>query len=86
MGARLAARNNEVTVLWVPAHKGVIGNEFVNGLAKEAAEGRSHDVPDEVRWQASLSHLSKRDTESRARDTAQWIAAHVRPERRYRPP
>ena len=39
VGTRLAARDNEVTVLWVPANKGVTANEFVDGLVKEAAEG-----------------------------------------------
>ena len=85
VGTRLAARDNEVTVLWVPAHKGVTGNEPVDGLAKEAAEGRSHGAPDEIRWQASLPHLSGRVTENRARDAAQRVAARVRPERRYLP-
>ena len=77
---------NEVTVLWVPAHKGMIGNEAADGMAKEAAEDRAHDVPDEICWQTSLSHLSRRVTESRARATAQWTASHVRAERRYHPP
>ena len=43
MVARAAARGNEVKLLWVPAYKGVAGNEFADGLAKEAAEGRSRD-------------------------------------------
>ena len=58
---------------------------FADGLAKEAAEVPSHSVRDEILWQASLPHLSRRVTESRARETAQWVASHVRPERRYRP-
>ena len=37
------------------------------------------------RRQASLPHLSKRDTEKRARDIAEWAATHVRPERWYHP-
>ena len=37
------------------------------------------------RRQASLPHLSRRDTEKRARDTAEWAATHVRPERWYHP-
>lgn len=87
VGTRLAAKNNEVSVMWVPAHKGVAGNEFMDGLAKEAAGGRPRDdleeVPDKIRWQASLPHLSRQATEGRARDATQWITAHVRPERRY---
>lgn len=50
VGSRLAASENEVTILWVPVQKGVTGNELVDGLAKEAAEVPSYDVPDEIRW------------------------------------
>ena len=45
-----------------------------------------HDVPDQVRWQAILPHLSRRASERRSGATAQWIRDHVRPERRYPPP
>ena len=68
----------------VPARSGVDGNE--DRLAKEAAEDRAVEVPDELRWEVNLSRLSRRAAERRPRDTAQWVTAHVRPERRYRPP
>ena len=55
-------------------------------MAKEAAGCRVFDVQDEVRWQASLPHLSRRAPESRARAASQWIRDHVRPERRPHPP
>ena len=55
-------------------------------MAKEAAAGQTHDVPDQVRWQASLPHLSRKASERRSGATAQWIRDHVRPERRYLPP
>ena len=67
---------------------GVAGNEFADSLAKEAAEGPGHHqgVPDAIRWRVSLPHLTRRATEERSRDTAQWATTHVRLERRYRPP
>ena len=86
VASRLAASGNEVAIYWVPAHAGVTGNEKADEMAKEAAGSRVFDVQDEVRWQASLPHLSRRATESRARATSQWIRDHVRPERRYHPP
>ena len=48
-------------VLCVSAHRGVEGNEVADGMAKEAAEKRTHSVtvPDEFRWQTSLPHLSR---------------------------
>ena len=55
-------------------------------MAEEAAEDRAHDVPDEIWWKTSLPHLSRRATEGRARAASQWVADHVRPERRYHPP
>ena len=58
---RLVADSNGVAVYWAPARAGVVtGNEKADGMAKEAAENRSHDVPDEIRWQTSLLHLSSR--------------------------
>ena len=85
---RLVTRQNDVIALWVLAYKGITGNEFADGLAEEAVEALPCDalvVPDQIRWQAGLSHLTRR-AERRSRDTAQWVAAHVRPEHRYHPP
>lgn len=50
-------RENEVTVLWVPAHSGAEGNEVAGQYAKEAAGSQQHGVQDELRWDASLSPL-----------------------------
>ena len=51
-----------------------------------AAEGRSPDeVPDEYRWETSLSHMTRAATEARARAIDEWVTSHVRPEHRYRP-
>ena len=71
VATRLTANNNEARVLWVPVHRGAKGNEVADGMAKEAAESRAHDAPDELRWQMSLPHLSRRITEGRARATSQ---------------
>ena len=84
--SRLVQRGNEVTVRWVPAHVGVEGNEVADRFVKEAAEGPQHSVEDQLRWEASLSHLSRVTTERRSKATAQWIREHVRPERRNLPP
>ena len=85
--SRLIARGNEVSVFRVPARSGIVGNEMADQLAKEAAGGQQqHSVQDELRWEASLSHLSRVITGNLLKATAQWVASHVRPERRYRPP
>ena len=74
--SRLMSRDNEVTVLWVAAHVRIAGNE-ADRLANEVAKGRTHEVPDEYRWGASLSHLSRVVTENRSCDTVQWAASHT---------
>ena len=86
LATRLVGRGNEVLILWAPTHVGVEGNEVAGGMAKEAAAGQIYGVPDQVRWQASLPHLSRRATERRSEDTSRWTVDHVRPEWRYIPP
>ena len=58
------ARGSEVTIRWVPARHGVIGNEKADEYAREAARGIRPDsltaVPDELRWETSLSHDKSR--------------------------
>ena len=69
--SRLIQSGNKVTVRWVPAHVGVEGNEVADRFAKEAAEGHQHSVSDKLRWEASLSYLSRVTTERRSEATAQ---------------
>ena len=88
---QVPARSNEVTIRWVPAYSRVAGNEQADTHAKAAARRTAphnddDDVPDELLAEASLSHMSRSTTEARSHATAEWIASHVRPERRYRPP
>ena len=80
---RLISQGNEVLTLWVPTLTGVRGNEVVDGMTKEAVAGLTYGIPDRVRWQASLPHLSRRVTERWSEDTSRWIRDHVRPERHY---
>ena len=61
-------------------------SQAADRMAKEAARSQPHSVPDATRWQSSLPYLPRQVTENRARVTAQWVAAHVRPELRYHPP
>ena len=57
--------------------------------AKAATEGDRPDstVPDELRWETSLAHMTMAATETRARRMKQWISEHLGDSRRkYRPP
>ena len=87
---RVLARDNEVTIRWVPAHSKVAGNEKADEFAKVSARRTAPcsdgEVPDELLKEASLSHMARSATEARSHASAEWIASHVRPERRYRPP
>ena len=42
-------------------------------------------IPGEYETETSLSHMTRVATEAKSRETAEWITAHVRPERRYSP-
>lgn len=82
---RIKETNNEATTRWVPAHKGAEGNEKAGGLAKSAAEGGNPNgaVPDEYRWETSLSHMTRVATETKDRTAAQRISSHATPGLKY---
>ena len=88
VGTRITARDNSVTIRWVPAHSGAEGNEVADDYAKSAATGSSpvEAIPEGYAGETSLSHMTKVATEARSKETAEWIRAHAQPERRYRPP
>ena len=62
VATRLRTGNNEITVRWVLTHHGVLGNEAADEHAKAAAESSSPSdaVPDNCRWETSLSHMERR--------------------------
>ena len=81
---RLLARDCSVTVRWLP---GIEGNEAADGFAR-AAPGQTaacEEIPDELRWGTSSSHMSRVASEARSRTAAEWIAGRIGA-RRYRPP
>ena len=51
-------------------------------LAKEAAENGRHKVDKEYLEEASLSHLTRKATETKSRAVKDWIRSHVKAERR----
>ena len=85
--SRILARDGDVTIRWVPAHSGAVGNEVADEYAKSAASGGApaEKIPDVYSDETSLSHMARVATEARSRETAEWIWEHARAERRYRP-
>ena len=89
---RVLARDNEITIRWVPAHSRVAGNEkahkFAEAAAWRTAPCNDDEVPDALMQEASLSHMSRSATNTRSRGAAEWITSNVHPERRsgVRPP
>ena len=68
VATRLRARNSEVAVRWVPAHRGALGNEVADEYAKATDESSSPDdaVRDDYQWETSLSHMARVATEARS--------------------
>lgn len=86
---QVLARDNGVMICWVPAHCGILGSkkadEFTKAAAGRRAPCREGDVPGELWWEASLSHITRSATEVRFSATAEWIADRIGIPR-YRPP
>ena len=89
---RILARDNEVSIHWNPAHHGVLGNEKADEYTKVAVRGESqrgaaHMVPDQYRWETSLSHMSRVATKAWSRAATRWMADRFGDlRRRYQPP
>lgn len=78
VGRRIAGRDNEDTIRWTPADRGVEGNDIADTWATAPAEGRPpEDDPAYIR-ETSLSHMARRATEAKSRAARDWIAEHVR--------
>ena len=89
VATRIVSSENEFTVRWVPAHHGVPGNERAGELSRAAAKGSCPDdaVPDEYRWETSLSHMTRVAAEACTRSAAEWMRDRFgNLARGYRPP
>ena len=68
-----------------PGHRGQRGGGQIcqcRGRGGSPADA----VPNDYRWEHSLSYMTRAFAETKNRTTAQWIADHVKPERKYSPP
>ena len=82
----LRARGNDITIRWTPSHRGVIGNERADALARRAAAGELKRANPEYLGEASLAHLTRKITEARSLETSSWIRANIKRKHRYCPP
>ena len=84
----ILARDNDVTIRWVPAHSGASSNKVADEYAKSATTDDTpvEEIPERYGDETSLSDMTRVATEARSREMAMWISAHERAMRRYRPP
>lgn len=70
----------------VPAHSGIPGNEKAGVFARAAANQAApyDDVPDELRWEASLAPMTRSATKAKSQSSAEGFSIHVGTERWYR--
>ena len=85
--SRLRTQDNEVTVRRVSAYSWASGNEVADEYAKAASIGSApgEEIP-EGYCEETPSPMTRVATETRSRETAEWIAEHMRAGRRYRHP
>ena len=85
---RVTARDNEVTISWVPAHSGVqeTKRRMLWPRRRQARRPRAATRSQtSYGGGTSLPHMTRSATEARSRASAEWISSHVGAERRYSP-
>jgi ribonuclease HI len=78
-GQSIMARDNTITLRWVPGHKGVAGNEKADEYAKRGARNPRDGTPYSRRHQnvASAAFLKRAAAETRREETAAWIRSRT---------
>ncbi|KAI5785399.1 hypothetical protein FPQ18DRAFT_405087 [Pyronema domesticum] len=69
------ARCDPVTLRWVPAHKGVAGNEMAEQMAKKAAVHLEEDdrFSKQFMREASLAYLKRKTSDIKTTAAKEWI-------------
>ena len=77
--SRILARDNDVTIQWVPAHSEATSNE-VGEYARSAATGDAtviERIPEGYIKETSLPHMTRVATEAGFCEAAEWISGHA---------